>query len=792
MFVNHEKAKMVFQELVKNEFSDWIIISGGEHSGKTSFIKEVCPNSKTLFCEPKKSLFYLSGFLPYISDEKQIYTKEFLSNFPFYLEKIKVLCGINYINDIDCKQSTDIVHTLIRIDMERKTYDYAYYLGNTIYSKYKYVVLDDFYKCDVKCYEWLLHFAENYVKQLGYVIVLCDYDKHWESKKMYEVFHNIQDLIDIQKFDTESDYFSVLKDNIYIDNTEVLKALAHELFALYNGDAQLLFKTLKLYKADENSNDYERKQHILKIANNLTLKFIKLNNKVEELILVLLSLSPVPLSLDTICKAIEISEEIVHKILLDQYNNELISMEVKKNKICFSISDDMIRRLLLQSVNNDVKKFILNRIWTMVKFNILNISVKLQLELALEIENPEAEELLEKFINDNIHSISLEKRIDYINQLYTLNLHTMHKFSDYYNAQQAYEFGHYETAYKILLYIGKNVKIDYSYLMLLGSVQHLLLHPEAPETFDTAANLPDITISQRLSALNRKIMSLNQADAQSALKARQIYDFVLKQYSNEKCNGLIELYRNTNNSYPTNVALQYTLKGYQLAIELGNEIEKYKCMHNICMIQLHQNQYPSLLNCKDINMSIEPTFNLVDEFFQTKPQYYHKRAYPLLDLGTYEMFEYIKTQKKEHLAKAKSYYSKAQLLAKSFYARHISEVSLLVTNTHLYFNQYPMIDSVRKKRKEIFEKYTKETIVDHRVHRKILLSLAVSAVLTHETTEARMYLALVKPYISGPEAARYYNLNDLCNDTFSDKMNSNSDIYYTSPYFVPWLISLAH
>lgn len=720
MYVNHKNAKMVFETLVMNESPDWIIISGGEHSGKTSFMKEVCPDSQTLFCEPQLSLFYLDGFLPYLSAQWEFFVKNFLSQYPLYLEKVKSKHDINYINDINSDQSNDIVRTLIRIDITDQLYKYANYLGSVIYSKFKYIILDSFYKCDTECYEWLLHFAERYLKKQGYIVALCDFDNHWESAKIYEIFRDVQELIDIQYFDNESDYFSVLKDNIYFDNIEELRELACELYKIYNGDAQLLFKTLKLYGMDKDTNDYDRKKRFLRIANNLTLKSMKFNNKVEKLILELLALSPISLSISEISKALEISENLIQEILLKHYNNDLIEMEVRENKneVCYQISDTLIGKLILQNIDMKSKDFILNRIWIMIKSDTLNISSKAHIELALEVKAPETEKLLLDYLNDNKQHVTIEKKMEYIDRLYSSNLHNMHMFSNYNNAKMAYEYGYFETALKMLLYMKNHEKLDYTFFMLLGDVQHLLLRPEAPKTFEKVVNLPNITISQKLSAVNREIMSLNQADGKSALKARQMYDYILNQYADEKCDGLIELYRNTNNSYPANIALEYTIKGYLLATELGNELEKYKCMHNICMIRLHQNQYPSALNRQDID--IEPSFDLVDKYFQKNPQYYHKRSYPLLDLGTYEMFQYISTSEEKHLKRAKLYYSKAQLFAKSFYARHIAEMSLLVTNTHLYHNQESMVTSIKKKRGDIFKKYTAESIVDYRVNRKIL------------------------------------------------------------------------
>lgn len=790
MYINHTRAKIVFDTLITNEYSKWIMLPGGEQSGKTSFIKEVCSPSQTLFCEPKLALFYLEGFLSYISAEWQKCVVNFLTQSNIYSNEIRKRYEFNYIGDINKYQYQNIARTLIQMDMSSQTYEYANYLGKTIHSNLKYIVLDDFYKCDTDCYIWLLHFSESYLKRPGFIIVLCDFDKCWESPKAYNIFRNVQEFIDIQSFDAQSDYFAVLKENIYFDNSEELRQLSQELFLMYNKDAQLLFKTIKKYGRDKDTNDCDRKRRILKIAHNLTSKSINYGNKSNQFILELLALSPICLSANELIKISEFSEETIQETLISLYNNELIEFTNQKtdDEIHYGISDSILSNLIVQNMDTKHQNFILNRLLKMAKSGILNIPIGMLLELALEAADLETEELLARYLAGG-QILPTERRIEYIDRLYSLNLHTTHKFSDYNNAKLACEFGYFETAHKMLLYIRTVEELDYSYFMLLGDVQHLLLHPDAAKTFEKAANFPNITISQKLSAINRKIMSLNQADEESARKARCLYDSVLKQYKGEECDGLIELYRNTNNSYPLDMALEYTIKGYKLANALGNELEKYKCMHNICMIRLHQNQYSNPLNDQD--MDTEPSFELVDNFFQKKPQYYHKRAYPLLDLGTYEMFEYISTNEKEHLKRAKFYYSKAQLFAKSFYARHIAEMSLLVTNTHLYCGQSQMISSICQKRNELFKKYTTECIIDHRVNRKILLSLAVSAILTQNMEEAYKYLALAKPYISGPETTRYNNLYTLCRGE-SIKPNECSDLYYESPYFVPWLISLGH
>ena len=58
----------------------------------------------------------------------------------------------------------------------------------------------------------------------------------------------------------------------------------------------------------------------------------------------------------------------------------------------------------------------------MVKSAILNISTELQIELALDVKASETEELLLQYLNDNIPSVITEKKINYIDRLYSSNL----------------------------------------------------------------------------------------------------------------------------------------------------------------------------------------------------------------------------------------------------------------------------------------------------------------------------------------------------------------------------------
>lgn len=794
MYINHKKARITFQTLINSESPDWIIVSGGEDTGKTSFIKEVCPKSTTLFNEPGKELFYLEGFIPYITLENQLYINNFLSNQLWYWDKIKEKYNYNYINDIIEDDIKSIIRTLIHLDICKQDYKYAQFLANTLYLKYRYIVLEDFYKCDKESYGWLLKFSENYLKNSGYIITVCDFEKEWESKKIYTIFRDVPEFIDIKEFESSSDYFNVLKENIYFENFEILNQISVDLFRIYQGDARLLFKTIKIYGENKESNDYERKTRILKIAQNLTMSSFRYTNKIDRLVLETIALLSIPISVGELCEIIEVNTDIIQEICLRHYNNDLLQFDTRKpsTAVCYSISDLIFQKIILQTIDNKTKEFLYSRIITLCRSGILNFPIEFQIRFAFEAKDNSTEKMLARYFVESSDKISEEKKIELLNQLYSFGLNKDNIFSNFEIAKQAYEYGYFHTALKILKHIEPNYKNNYEFYMLLGGVQHLLLLAEAPQSFKIASSLSYISISQKLSAINREIMSLNQADPNAAAFAKHLYDTTLENYKDERCIGLVELYRNTNNSYGMEDALEYTIKGYCLALELNNELEKYKCMHNICMIRLHQGKYHIPLNRPELD--IEPDFELVDNYFAKYPQLYHKRAYPLLDQGTYEMFKYILEGDTLFLKNAKAYYSKAQLYAKSFYARHIAETSLLLVNTHLYKNQPQMLDSIRQNRLNLFAKYRTEKIVDYRANRKILLSFAVSATLTKDIEEGLRYLNLAKPFISGPEEARYNNLLSLCKNESSDTCinDQNEDFYYSSTKFVPWLISLAH
>lgn len=104
-----------------------------------------------------------------------------------------------------------------------------------------------------------------------------------------------------------------------------------------------------------------------------------------------------------------------------------------------------------------------------------------------------------------------------------------------------------------------------------------------------ASKITGITISDKLKALNREIMALNQEHKE--ILAKNLYIETFAKYESVQCAGLVELYRNSNNSFEYNAAMEYTIKGYLLAEKLGENLEMIKCLHNICMLLLQYGRY---------------------------------------------------------------------------------------------------------------------------------------------------------------------------------------------------------
>lgn len=796
-FRDRERATEAINTLLSEQTAPWIIISGQNNIGKTEFVRKIAAGDpETVLCEPTCFNGYAYMLVKAICPERQALREAICA----YAEKspnaqrILESVGVKYIYALQERQVDDVLKRLIGEDASSGLYSFAQFLAGEVLSSIRCIILDNFHWCDFESYKWILEFCQpvSHIK----VIAVCNFSLPWESEQLRTHFQTITSPVDLSQFDSEEAYFEILRDNFMVENEVPLRNAAYKLFKLYDGDSQLLFETIKLAKKNAEFPECgdALQNNLLDMAQQVHLKKFDGLKPTLLFVLRLLATSPAPLTKKCILDMVELCDPIGSEIITRLYDGGFIAQDVDiSGQTLYRIQDEFIREIAMDGIREHEQKLCETKILRAIQRGVICTTTEQALNLALRIDDSSAPDLMQKVIDLPDAVVSLEKKAMHLNH-FILDGHSVPiALLSLRTAQLLYDFGYYPSADHVLEVLTQNgEQMSYRHLMLLGDTQHLLLSPKTSETYGRAASIEGIDISERLMAINRQIMALNQEHQEEA--AKELYQQVLRKYAHIECLGLVELYRNTNNSFGYQEALDYTAKGYYLAKKLGDEVEAYKCLHNICMIQLQYGHYgkPGGHNSLDF----QPTFDLVRDYFSARPQYRHEQAYPLLDLGTVEMFQYAIDNQPEHLSKAKQMYSTAQLYAKSFYAQHIAETGLLIVNSYLYAEQdLSYIERLRKAQYARYEK-AKEDIADFRVHRKILLTLALSAIIGASLQEAAQYLQYAHPYILGAETLRYNKLCQRagCNHLKKEQVSlaGKYEIYYGSDRFVPWLISFCH
>ncbi len=799
MFIDRDIAKKEFLNLVSSLPKEWIIISGKRKIGKTAFAKHVAEGiCDSFYCCPKYEIIYFHAIVASVCDMCKDIIISYLKQNKSNSQEIYNIMGIHTLDEITDTTASSYAIMLIKNDIDTTQYKFTQFLGGYLSHDISYLILDDFYKCERLSYEWLLQFARFYNGAQGKIIVICDFTYDWKSNSVKNIFENIFSPINIEQFDNEKAYYDVLEESIYFENGRLLSQISTFLFKEYKGNAYLLFETIKQLREQQTYTDSEKIKIIHQIANRMTLKAFENLKQVDFLVLGALSISPISLSLPYIEQITGIAQISLQEILTHLYDLKLVDM-VQNNQsktIDYIIYDEQLKDAINDEIPDTKLKFLYSRFYHICKINNIPLSTKYLADCALYIN--EAQDIIPyvtAYIDEAFQNENMEKACEYIDKLILSIKDVPAQYTTLETADWLYKYGYYKSALNIINMIERqdNFKKTYEFLMTKGNIQHLLLDQNTAVTYKEAVSMSSTDIDKKLRAINRRIMALTQKDVEQAKQAKELYENTIQQYSKEKCIGLVELYRNANNIYSYSKAMDYTIRGYELAVELNHDLEKYKNLHNICMLKLHNGTYEEPLNNKVF--VLEPSFEEVISFFSSNAMYTHELAYPLLDLGTLFMFKYVNELDNTFLLKAKEFYSEGQLYAKSFYAQYIAEMGLLIANSYVYKSNGAGLKDARCK---IFEKYSsnKNNIADHRVHRKILLSLATSASITGDNEEGVQYMHMVRDYMIGSETLRY---NNLCNKLgISDKIKEVTDshneqnTYYANTNFVPWLISFGH
>lgn len=799
-FIDREKAAKDINILLEEQSTPWLVLSGGNKIGKTEFAKKIAGmNYSSIFCDPGIETMYASAFVHSLQFVHNIRLEtvvcEFAKQDPLARNIYKSF-GLTYVSPLKKAQLKSLIKLLIKNDISSGLYSFAHYLGDVLEPQVKCIFLDDFHCCDFDSYSWILEFWNTLCEPLPTFVVICNFELNWESCKLFNILHGIVAPISIDKFDSETAFYDIIKESIVFENDVNLLTVSRQLFTLFEGSSRLLFETIELLQGKVvASSDEEKTKQLISMAHQIQLQCFDGFSKSHMLVMRLLAYSPMPISKDCIIDILDLIDPMATDIISKLYDGNFVKQTVNKKtgKTLYCLRDNFLVEIIKSGCTANEQLFYKTKIYRAIQCGQVCASLDQVVNLAIELGENEASELVLQYITQPEDEIPSEKKASCIDNLLQNTPSVPELLNSADIAHLLYTYGYYQSAQKVVNgLVSTNNVLTYNNLLLMGDIQHLLLSPKASHTYMRATEIPGISISDKLKALNRQIMALNQEHQETL--ARNLYIEAFAQYESIPCTGLVELYRNSNNSFGYDNAMKYTIKGYFLAKELGEELEMNKCLHNVCMLLLQYGRYGQPL--EDNPLGFEPKFEQVMFFFAKHPEYRHEQAYPLLDLGTVKMFEYAETDDKECLTNAKKYYSEAQLYAKSFYAQYIAETGLLVVNSYLYSERQPSF--VHDSREKLYKRYIqqKSSIEDYRVHRKILLSLAVSAIVSKEMREAVDYLERAHPYIIGAETNRYNKLCQKagCTEYMKEpvSLDGKYEAYYASDKFVPWLISLCH
>ena len=664
-------------------------------------------------------------------------------------------------------------------------------------DRFTYIILDNFYRCDLPFYEWFVSLSEMFISDKCHIITVCDSDTNWKSNYLKGIFNNTITPINITKFDDAEAYFQLINHYVFFNNSVFAKELANTLYQKYEGDSLKILKLIEIVygKIKPVFSDQDRVKLLLKESKTIDQSVFEFVNLLQKYILVSLAVCRIPLDSNQIEKIIEHNSLDVQKECEELIDKNLIlcDYDFEKSKTTYCVSKLFPLSDYISLVNQNYLLYIQKKAYTLHRMGIIQLNNLDYLNLSIIIKSTN----LYSITNEQLQMLSYprdnETAARIIDHVITSSGGIFDYLKTFEYVKLLYSFGYYKNALYLINEIENedDNQNNYDLIMKKGDIQHLLLDPETSDTFKRASQINDISTSQKLSAINRQVMAMSQQSKNKLFEARSIYNDTITKYYDTKCLGIVELLRNANNFLPREIALKHTIHGYKISCELGYDLERIKCLHNLCMLSLYNNSFQLLAK----ELDIIPSFELVIEEIKKLETFIHETAYPLLDLGTLEMFKYNNDQDISFLHNARAYYSQAQLYAKSFYATNIAKMGLLIVNSYLYRSIAPL-QEIRKKYYAEYQQQKKD-IKDFRVHRKILFSMATSSLITNDYEEGKQYLLESKQHVFESEIIRYNNLCEafgLPNEKISTESIDHSSIteYHKTIKFVPWLISFGH
>ena len=517
-FIDRTIAIKNMEKILTNHTIPWIVLSGNSKIGKTAFAKKVSSMyEETIFCTPELSGNYACSFVKSINFENENFLNELVCEFAkinISANNIFKALGMRYISPLKRNQLSSVLSLIIKEDVTSGLYNFAHYLGEQTRSQVNCIFLDDFNRCDYNSYAWILEYWNSILEPLPTVIAICNFSVNWESQKLKELFNGICCPVNIEKFDSKEAFYDILKEYFYFKNDIYLVNVSQKLFSLYEGNAGMLFETIKLLNGQTNySTDEQNMEKILSVAQKIHLRSFNEFSKMHLLVLRLLAYSPSPLSKKNILDILDLIEPVATEIINQLYNENFINLIVhsRVEHTLYAINDDFLVNILKTGCSETEELFYKTKLYRAVLRDQINATKEQKLNLSIELEDQEAAELLLDYLENDLEKNTDEKKAYYIDRFLNSKCKIPQKLITINNVQLLYLYGYYQSAENLIgLYYTFGGIVNFENLMLLGDIQHLLLSPQTSHTYKSASEIIGISISDKIKAINRQIMSLNQ------------------------------------------------------------------------------------------------------------------------------------------------------------------------------------------------------------------------------------------------------------------------------------------
>lgn len=343
------------------------------------------------------------------------------------------------------------------------------------------------------------------MEPLPTVIAICNFSVNWESQKLKELFNGICCPVNIEKFDSKEAFYDILKEYFYFKNDIYLVNVSQKLFSLYEGNAGMLFETIKLLNGQTNySTDEQNMEKILSVAQKIHLRSFNEFSKMHLLVLRLLAYSPSPLSKKNILDILDLIEPVATEIINQLYNENFINLIVhsRVEHTLYAINDDFLVNILKTGCSETEELFYKTKLYRAVLRDQINATKEQKLNLSIELEDQEAAELLLDYLENDLEKNTDEKKAYYIDRFLNSKCKIPQKLITINNVQLLYLYGYYQSAENLIgLYYTFGGIVNFENLMLLGDIQHLLLSPQTSHTYKSASEIIGISISDSPSQL---------------------------------------------------------------------------------------------------------------------------------------------------------------------------------------------------------------------------------------------------------------------------------------------------